>query len=434
MRHAMKACRVSDSVASPGPPFATDKTSVPILGNNGTGSFVASCNSPTAGTFTGQAIDLTSDAFQANTTSLGVSCTVVDTAVQVQPTELDFGEVRVGAAPVSMTVTVTNPTSGDIQLAHMQLDGSRAGLTLAPSDTATTLHSGDVATATLQLDPMTEVDLEGVNLAIDVDSTSLSLPIHGKVVTAAAHVTPSTLNLGTACIGGQVTGVLALVNDGTATLNPSAPTIDQSFTPLFQSPTSYPAMLPPTFSATVGITPVSSTAGPLHGTLTWNVDAPTAPFVVPVSLVIVDSGAAVSPNDLDFGELEVGVKSDLRTITLENCDPTPITITTHGLMGVQGSTDAWQLVPPMETLLLPPNQPITVQVGFAPLRAGHYDAQFLYDADGIAGSVELVGDGHGAPSPTSFYACSCSGPSAPAKGWPIAAAVVIVVVRRRRRA
>ena len=48
----------------------------------------------------------------------------------------------------------------------------------------------------------------------------LSYPITGKVVTAHAHLTPRTLDLGTACVGTPIVGNVTMVNDGTATLRP----------------------------------------------------------------------------------------------------------------------------------------------------------------------------------------------------------------------
>ena len=71
--------------------------------------------------------------------------------------------------------------------------------------------------ATLTLDPSDETDLAGVNFEIDVQSSTLSYPVTGKVVRPHSFVAPTHLDLGTACVGAQIRGTEMLINDGTAT-------------------------------------------------------------------------------------------------------------------------------------------------------------------------------------------------------------------------
>jgi hypothetical protein len=88
----------------------------------------------------------------------------------------------------------------------------------------------------------------------------------------------------------------------------------------------------------------------------------------------------------------------------------------------------------------------TFSVAFEPTIAGIFHSQLVitsHDLPGmnLTGDLNGIGtsgsggddDGGGGLDHTSFYACSCNGPGAPSRGWPIVAAIAIVVFRRRRR-
>ena len=92
----------------------------------------------------------------------------------------------------------------------------------------------------------------------------------------------------------SVSGLVMMVNNGTARLRMERPEIDVSFTPRFDSPTSYPAPLLAGTSATLGVSRRRRPRARSRRTVTWAVDARRSPFVIPVSLPYIETGTAVS--------------------------------------------------------------------------------------------------------------------------------------------
>jgi uncharacterized protein (TIGR03382 family) len=297
----------------------------------------------------------------------------------------------------------------------------------------TTLHPNDVVTATITLAPAHDADLAGANFVVHVDGTTLSYPITGKVVTPHSRIAPAQLDLGTACVGEQISGSEMLINDGTATLRVEPPSMDHSFLPLFDNPSTYPTDLAPGKSATISITPATSTSGPMHGTLTWSDNVPDT-YTVDVDLTYIADGTAVSPSQLDFGNVFLSTEAFRQAIVLENCGADVTMVTIKGLTATQGSSSAWNASPRPSSMpfTLAPREKLTISTGFSPKSRGVYRAHLDLDLNGTPQSVDLVGEGIGLdPDKTSFYACACSGPGAPQAAWPFV--LVLVVVLRRRR-
>ena len=76
---------------------------------------------------------------------------------------------------------------------------------------------------------------------------------------------------------------------------------------------------------------------------------------------------------------------------------------------------------------------VEVIVRFNPKSPGEHNARLVIDIGGEDRSVLLEGFADGERRDhISFYACSCSGPGAPSRGWPIVLAIVMILRRRRR--
>ncbi len=425
---------ITVDVTAPSAPFSLGATQF-SLSPGIPGGTTVTCSSPTAGGPFTQTISFTSNAYMMDTSSITARCEIADTDLEVDPTPFDFGEVRVGSPTAELAFTLRNPSATASLVIHsMRLSSSSAGLSLdAPINTNVTLGPGEVRSARLLLDSGTEVDLAGHSLLISVDSSMLSFPITGKVVRAHVRVVPEELDLGTACVDSQVIGQVLMINDGTATLTMQRPTMTNSFSAVLQDPTDYPAPLFANDTAMVGVTPSASTSGPLDGSLSWDVDAPGAPFQVPIHLEYIADGAAVSPGRVAFGVVAVETRSERKTIRLENCGTAPVTLDLAGIKSRTGGTKVWDVQPNRGTIVLPPDGVQMIGVEFAPLRRGSYAATIVLSIDGAPRPIEIFGDASGPIlEPTSFYACSCSGPSAPSRGWPVVLALVLVSRRRRR--
>lgn len=416
-------------------PYTVDQSSIAVAGT-GSGSFQVTCQSNTASGSNDQTFTITSN--EASTGSpqmITVHCAIATTQLEVAPNPIELGEHRVGSPEATLAVTLTNPAgAAPASIQHVQLAAHRTGLSLDPPDTTTTLAAGDSATVTLHLATAAEVDLAGEDLDVSVDGQMLQIPVAGKVVTARSRIAPSALDLGTACVGTQVTGSVSLINTGTATLQlMDAPAVDQSFTAALVMPTTYPSSLAPGASAVTTVSPAMSATGSVAGTLEWKDDVPSD-YHVPVTLEYVVDGTAVSPASLDFGAVEVGTPGSSQQITIQNCEAVPAQVKVRSLRAAHGPIGAWTISPMIgDAAQLGAKGIEVVTAQFEPPGRGRYEAELQLDTPTGISKIQLVGEATGRDlDDTSVYACSCSGGSS-GGGWPIALALIVVVRSGRRR-
>jgi MYXO-CTERM domain-containing protein len=427
--------------SDPGAPFSVVTDPVTIAEGN-EGMFAVSCMSGTAIAAQTKTITLTENAYDQNTQTIEVVCAVANTTVQVT-NPLDFQELRVGDPPGMLTVEIDNPPGGGaVTIERIELVGAPPELDLTKPTLPMSLADGGQITAMLELATGAEVVLDNVVLEVEVteaDTVTLELPVTGTVGLPEAVVEPASLNLGTVCVGTPVDGSFTLTNTGSATLRLQRPQMDSTaFVPLYTSPTDYPAggaTLRPDDEAVVGVMPANGMVGMQTGTVTWDVDAPNAPFETTVTLELLMEGTAVSPASLLFGSADIADPPlTQQMITIENCGPDVAMVGYGGVTALAGSAGAWRIDPPTEQRALEPDETMRVRVAFSPSIPGRHEAHLPIAVDGTEQVVVLDGDATGSlPDETSFYACGCSGSADPERGWPILAAFALLVRRRRRR-
>ena len=268
----------------------------------------------------------------------------------------------------------------------------------------------------------------------DANGTSVvGVNITGSVGVASSTISPAALDLGTACVGHDVSGQVLLTNTGTANIDIQPPVADQGFTAAFTDPPSYPggeAKLVPGAIASTTVSPTSGSAGVYSGTLTWIDNVPNT-YTVPLSLTYKSEGTALSPLDLAFGTVKVGIESPPALVRLENCGTTPTTVTVGSVNPVNGTADAWH-VTPSGPQTLSAHDSVTVAVTFSPLYPDHYNASLQLVVDDAPAAVQLDGNGSGTANERTFYGCGCQGGGSPRRSAPFALAVLAIIVRRRR--
>ena len=156
----------------------------------------------------------------------------------------------------------------------------------------------------------------------------------------------------------------------------------------------------------------------------------------------IDSGGAISPRGLDFGQVKVHLFSDDgQRVILQNCNP-------GGALELDPPTikAPFFIDSPSFPTSLESNETATFSVGFHPTRLGIFDDTLAISSPQLPGMpliVQLHGVSITDPPPTmdggegsadlgsrTFYACSCNS-SAPGGGGPIVIALLLIVRRRR---
>ena len=422
-------------------PFSTTVASIDSAsGHDATFGVTCGSSAPTPPTGITQTIALdTPRAYAGQHQTLSATCIVANTHVQVMPTAFDFGEVRLGAPIPSQTLTITNPTASAVTIDSITLLRSTTGLALDTPPASTLLAPGASLTATLSLSSgeLTDLDDPREAIAIDLDEPTghshLELAVLGRVVTSSSTIAPAGLDLGTACVGHAISAHEILTNTGTGILRVQEPTIDQDFTLNLADPTSYPADGAPIAAgsaARIELSPISTALGVARGTLTWADDVPSL-YTVPVTVSYIAVGTAVSPLDLAFGTVPVGISSSGGIITIDNCDDTATTVDLGDVNPVAGTANAWRLSASGKVPLAA-HQHLVVTVTFAPRYPDDYNASLQLTVNGAPTAVRLSGRGAGSANERTFYGCGCAGGGSPA-GAVVLGAAGLLIIRRRRR-
>ncbi len=422
---------------APSGPFTLTPSLMTSVAMNSTTTITAACRPTTAGTFTTTFTASAADAYMSPPISIPATCEGTTMAVFSNPTTISLGEIRTMTTPAPTAVMILGTTPVQITGFALETTNPRLSLTGTAGTTPVAIQ--------IHVDPSADGDLANAIL-VTSSAGNLRIPITGKVVTADFTVPPAT-SLGTFCLNSSTTpSTLALTSTGTATIRLLAPHMDSAtsaFDLALSSPSSYPSMLLPGGVATVAVTPRRQTfAGGQHDELVWTTDVATRiEERTMVSAQFVADGGAIAPSSLMFGKVPIHLDTMLpRSVTLQNCDTTPIMIDDPEL------DPPFTIDSPNFPHTLAPNETATFSVGFHPTKLGVYvqtmrvrsmqlDAPLEVSVSGEAISGRGDGDGgiDDGLDPKSFYGCSGCSTREPSGGALIVLAFAAALRRRRRR-
>ncbi len=282
----------------------------------------------------------------------GVGITAVATLDQSQ---LDFGNVLVGAESAPKTVTVTNRSAGPLSLGAVTSPDARYVVSV-DNCSNTTIGAGASCTFTVVFRP----DQTGgiVNAQINVNpatapnATTLPSPliitVKGVGITAAATFSPVKLDFGnqpTNTPSGTQTITFTNNNVGPVSLTglsiggtPLTPTTsapnDFQIVGNFCAPRNgAQVVLPANGSCTVSFFFQPTATGQRTALLQITTNSNGSPFTALLAGVGTTSSVAITPGSLDFVQQQVGVQTAPQTITLVNPSNGPLTITGMTLAG-----------------------------------------------------------------------------------------------------
>jgi uncharacterized protein (TIGR03382 family) len=304
------------------------------------------------------------------------------------------------------------------------------------------------ATLDLAGPPQAEGSLDDRITVTPSSGPPLAIPVTGAAVTASYSV-PSAVSLGTVCVQQPTTPrILALSSTGTATLQLTAPALqnaDSPFDLVLVAPVGYPNVLAPRQRAMIAVTPKRrDTAGMVSDDVIWATDVAGATTAhTTLTATFVADGGAIAPGALAFGPTPVHVDThNAQQVTLQNCSSAPFQLDAPAVP-VPFSIDS-----PSFPTALKPGEIATFSVGFHPTKIGKVSSKTLsitspqlhdpltvdLSGEGVApGSDSDAGPGSNGLSTTSFYACSCTSGD-PSSAIAILLAAFGVLVPRRRRA
>ncbi len=411
---------------------------------HGTPAAITITCQPTAlGTTTATIQAMAPDVVSGSPVSIAVTCKGGSSMLYASPSTLLLGEIRLGDMPAPRMIQLLGSTE-TIAAAHLALPSTNF-MVVAPM-----LPAPAPLMLELAVTPMLETATSPLATLVVTPGSGedLAIPVSGSVV-SASYAVPPIAALGTYCIGQPTTSsTVTLTSTGTATLALQTPLLQAGNASPFElaliSPTLYPELLAPQHGATIAVTPDrQTTAGTQMDNLIWTTDvAGMTTAQTKVTAEFVDSGGAIAPAALGFGNVPIHTMTPGQRVTVQNCNNSATLRLDVPHVPLPFSLDTPGDFP--RTLM--PNETVSFSVSFSPLMTGPFAATITITSETLTMplSVALAGIGItdpidvdagipiAPPGTTSFYACGCTGPGAPIHGWPVVLAMLVVVRRRRR--
>ena len=282
-----------------------------ILAWNETFTATLSYAPTTTGDHTGM-LDILSNSAEGSSRSVDISGAGIDSQLIVDPTAVDFGDVRVNTVSDIMRVTVTNDGEAEATISGLswtQAEQSLFSAVIAPALPAT-LGTGDSLVIDLSYAPDTEsdtADQETLTLLTDSTGSDPQIGLMGRGVEAHIAASPADmLDFGEVVMGTGGELEVAISNTGQYDLTISALAISQGSSPDFSvDPETMEQPLAPGTAIVATVTyapPAAGIAGEDLGSLLIASDDPEIPsYSIALRGVAVKPLISANPRPMDFG-------------------------------------------------------------------------------------------------------------------------------------
>jgi photosystem II stability/assembly factor-like uncharacterized protein len=307
-------------------------------------------------------------------------------AVTLTPTSLNFGTVATGVLSPLKTVTLKN--SGKATLTGISI--AMTGTNISDFPETTTCTSSLVAGASCLIKVQFKPAAAGarsaaVSITDNAAGSPQQVPLSGTGTTA--KLSPTSLAFGTWAVGLTSTvDKVTLTNVGTAALTITSIAVTGTEAGDFpETATTCGASLAAAASCTISVTFKPSTTGTRSANLTFTDSASGSPQQAPLSGT--GTTAEITPRNLNFGTLALGLTSAAKTVTLKNVGTSAITITSIAITGTEAGDFPQTATTCGASLAVAAS--CTVSVTFKPSTTGARSGTLTF-TDGASGSPQKV--------------------------------------------
>jgi hypothetical protein len=234
---------------------------------------------------------------------------VAQGTLTASPSSVDFGTVQTGSSQ-TLNVTVTNSGGSSVTVSQASISGT--GFGLETLSLPFTLGAGQGKSVSVTFAPSAPGAASG-NIAIvsNASNPTLNIAVTGTGVTPGSlTANPSSLNFGSVLVGGNSQLTEKITNSGGSSVTISQASISGagfSFSGL-----SLPQTLTPGQTASFTVTFAPGGSGNASGSLTLTSNAPNPTLSIPLSGTGTNPATlSVSPTSLNFGNVTVGLSSNL---------------------------------------------------------------------------------------------------------------------------
>jgi len=424
---------VSAVSASAGFAIAAGPDTGYTLGPGGAQAYAVVCTPTSVGALGGQFV-VTSDDPSRPEVTIPLSCSGIDSNLDVSPSPTELPATRVGE-PVEATIVLVNTGGADMTLEAVEIVSGELELLAAPGAGTMLAANGGSDVVRVRHAAAAEGPASGT-LQITYDGGQIrTAQISAVALATSMALTPDgDVDLGPICIGQAKTQAFSLIANAAADfiVGDIAPPAE----PFTLAAPALPVTVQGSGTATLAfeVTATPTVPGAAASTISITTDIPGAsPREIRMSAIGLAEGVSPTPEALDLGSVTVDTTTIGEPITLSNCRPAATVISNARIEGPDAASFAIVAQPMSGTVA--PNGTATWLVVLSPRAVGPKTASFLVDYDGGTAVVSLTGEGldpdvtGGSGGPASYYACSTGAPSAL---WPLGLVVALLLVRRRR--
>ena len=303
--------------------IAGDCAGVTLQNNGDTCAIVVTFRPTAAGPRTAT-ISVTDGATNSPQT-IALRGTGIDPTFSLSDTSVDFGDVQVGQVSATKTITITNTTGGSLQFGTASADP--AARFIITGDQCSNKEIGPGATCTIGVYfAPNAAGLRTGTLTIAYDNgagklVALGVALRGNGIDPAQAVSPLALDFGNVQVGTtSATLPVTVRNTGSGPLTFSAAIPAGTDANQFEVVNNGcgTATVPAGQTCTIGVRFKPTSGGPKSATLNITSSAGTSVQTVGLSGTGISAGFALSPASLDFGNVQVGVSSAPKTLTITN--------------------------------------------------------------------------------------------------------------------
>ncbi len=323
--------------------------------------------------------------------------------LRMVPLRLAFDEVPLAQLSAKQQVTFENTGMAPLQLSTLRLDGADAASFMLDAGTCAkaTLAPGDRCLASLRMRPRREGN-QRAELVVRHNAAGGEerIPVTGEGLAPRLELDTARLDYGGLTIGSRRDLSVTLTNDGRAPLRLAQVSLggaDRAAFGLVANRCAN-ATLAPGNRCTVAIRFEPATEGALRGELVVkarDIDTRRTVPLTGIGLPRPVPKVRVEPGGFDFGPYDVGRRSEIATVTVQNVGTGPLTVGDFRVAGQDAVSFEVVIGSCERGGVVAAGGSCTVGVRYVPARVGPTDAQLVIRHNAGSGRDEATLRGEG---------------------------------------
>ncbi len=325
--------------------------------------------------------------------SIALSGTGTAPGFGANPTTINFGNQNVNSTSTPVTVTISNPGTGDLTISNITPAGTNAGdFSFSSASLPITVPSNGSTALQVAFKP-TATGTRSGNLSITTNATGSpqSISLSGTGTAPTAIITPSSVTYSSQEVNTvSAAQTVNVSNTGNGDLIISALAFSGGNPGDFQFTSNpLPITVPPNGNAEISVKFAPTAAGARTTTLFITHNAGALPGQVSLTGTGIAPVIVLSPSSIDYGSLQVNTTAS-SNLTIKNTGTASLVISNLSLSGTNASEFSYSAALP---ITIAPNTQNVVSVTFAPQGTGSRTAtlNLTSNAAGSPHSVALSG-------------------------------------------